>query len=379
MSDAKHADTPEWQFAYLMPHTDFDAPIGHGPVAIVRSDDPRLTEIASRSEAVKKLVTSFTDQFGEAEVPSAILVRSDALPKIDFYAIASFRNAVAISSMIEAAAFVLVGGSAGYPRWSDYFDLYAYTVTRDDNLKARSVASSEVNEPGQFVGQRAPQIASSRRVSFGVDADILKRCVHLWDRRFVKNRQEFKSRVLFRALEIAFQANRVPAVGNHVPTIHDLGTSIALWVSAFEVLSRMRGGTANVGAVIDLLEEFEFDMAQLRKKRRSIKYGGKSYALNWVQELYWDLYKARNDFLHGNPVSKSSLYPAHDTKKPSLLTFAPLVFKAALAVLLPQPRVRKPKNVEEQIAQHVVSHQSITRFERALLGQGRKRKNKKKR
>ena len=184
------ARTPEWQFAYLMPHTDFEEPIEHGPLALVRHDDERLKALADTSKAVNKLLTSFTDQFGECEKPSAILVRSDALPKIDFYAVASFRNAIAISSIIDGTATQLAGGTADYPLWSDSFDLYAFTVTISDDLKAWSSASYEINHSDGFAGQRAPQIPSGRRLHFGVDRNVLAGCLRQWNRRFVKGRLE---------------------------------------------------------------------------------------------------------------------------------------------------------------------------------------------
>jgi hypothetical protein len=41
---------------------------------------------------------------------------------------------------------------------TDYFDYYAFTVTKDDNLVASSVASTEVDLPGDVVGQRVPHL-----------------------------------------------------------------------------------------------------------------------------------------------------------------------------------------------------------------------------
>jgi hypothetical protein len=349
-----------------MPHTDFNEPIEYGPLALVPHNDQRLIELADSSKAVDKLLTSFTDQFGVREQPSAILVRSNALPKIDFYAVACFRNAIAISSIIEGSATQLAGGTAGYPLWSDSFDLYAFTITLSDNLMAWSSASHEVNDSDSFVGQRAPQIPSGARLHFGIDRDILAGCLRLWDRRFVKRRRERSTRILFRSLEIAYQASRVPAAGSHAATIHDLGTGRSLWVSALEILSHPMNGNANLQTVVDLLGRFPLEKPKLQAKRFNLTYRGNTQKVNWLQKLYHELYKARNDFLHGNDVSLTRLYPSRKKTGPTLLRCAPLIFKAALTAFLPPPKSRQPRNLTEQTTQYLFAYQSLTRYERAL-------------
>jgi len=91
-----------------------------------------------------------------------------------------FRNAIAISSIIDGHSFRLSCGRAGYPLWSDYFDFYAFTATTDEELKASSVASTEVDLPGEFVGQRSPHLPSSNRISFTVDRPVLDGCLRNW-------------------------------------------------------------------------------------------------------------------------------------------------------------------------------------------------------
>ena len=46
-----------------------------------------------------------------------------------------------------------------------------------------------------------------------------------------------------------------------------------------------------------------------------------------IQKLYCYLYKARNDFLHGNPVTPNKLFPSNKPGGLSLLQCAPLIYE----------------------------------------------------
>ena len=359
----------DWDLAYLLPHTHFDGPIEHGPLALVPPGDLRLVELASRSKAVASLTSRFTDQFGEKVEPSAILIRSNSPKDIDFYAVVCFRNAVAIASIIDAASFQYSGGRAGYPQWSDYFDLYAFTATKDDELGARSLASTEINHPENFSGQRAPHLASGHRLSFGLDRAILAGCLREWDRRFIKRRQERRTKVLFRSLEIACRASRVPAVGTRTPTIHDMGVGIALWVSAFEILSHRRPGGANLGTVLDLLGAAKWQDSKLKSTRFRVTYPrGTTRNINWVQRFYHELYRARNDFLHGNPVAAGRLFPTNRSGGPTLLHIAPLIYRAALESALPdRPKKSAKGDLASQMVGYLDELRVHSRYEKAIL------------
>ncbi len=60
----------------------------------------------------------------------------------------------------------------------------------------------------------------------------------------------------------------------------------------------------------------------------------KSQRVNFVQKTYDEMYSARNDFLHGNPVRDNTLFPAGDLQYYLLTTSAVLVYKCALLVFL---------------------------------------------
>jgi len=361
-----------WELLLVLPHAAFRAPIESEHLALVPPDDSRLKDLCKQHAGVARLVRRFTDQFGRRIKPSALLVRSDA-PKsaLDFYAVASFRNVVALSSLIDAWTIQLGGGNVGYPLWSDYLDLYPFAPTKDyQQLMARSVASWEVDKPDKFRGQRAPHLPTGDRLSFGVDKVVLDACLERWRRRFVAGRKEWKSRALFRSLEIACQAARMPAVGTREPTIHDAGVSISLWVSAFEILKQRRDDQANLLTVMKLMKGAGWRDAKLKAQRYVVRYGGKRHQVNYACKLYADLYKARCDFLHGNPVTAGNMFPSRERKGPILLHCAPLVYRVALLEFLGFGTGDRPNLLsllsEDRIEEYVDHWHTQDTFEEAL-------------
>jgi hypothetical protein len=344
-----HLIAVTWDFAYLMPHVRFPEPIENNYLALVPPDDERLIAIARRCPAVRRLTNRFADQFRRPIEPSALLVRSDAPASVDFHAVASFRNLIAVCSVIDGWCFQLKGGSAAYPLWADYFDFYPFTSTKDGGrLTARSVASIEIDGPQKFSGQRAAHLPSADRLSFGTDALLLAPCLKQWERRFVKRANGWGMKVLFRSLQIACQAARMPAVGTGSPTIHDAGVGIALWVSAMEIVSHPRNANASLNTVVNLLGGADWIDSRLRAKRYKLRYRDATTSVNYSQRLYAELYRARNDFLHGNPVTAGSLFPAKDRDQPLLLHCAPLLYRAALGSFLSirQPQIRGGRNLQ---------------------------------
>ncbi len=325
-----------WEFAYLLQHVAFSGPIENEFLAIVPPTDDRLKDLARQRTAIGKLTTKFTDQFGRAVNPSGLLARSDRPKSVDFHAVVSFRNIVAISSIIDAWCFQLTEPGARYPLWSDYFDFYPFTETTDGSrLIAKSVASLEIwNNVEEFSGQRAPHLPTADRLSFGADRLVLDACLKQWYRRFIGQKKEWKTRVLFRSLQIAAQASRMPAVGTGSPTIHDAGVGIALWVSAMEILSHPRKGNASLQTVLDLLAGADWIARPLRTAKYKVKYKGSTIPVNYIRKLYAELNRARNDFLHGNPVRAGNLFPAKEQSQPLLLHCAPLIYRAALTSFL---------------------------------------------
>src|SRR6266849_2916571 len=89
-------------------------------------------------------------------------------------------------------------------------------------------------------------------------------------------------------------------------TIYDLGRIAALWVSAFEILAHPRTDKSGLRYVYLLFERVRYLDRKVRRKKYIAYMGGTKEP--WPRRplpcwLYGRLYRGRNAFLHGNPVS----------------------------------------------------------------------------
>ena len=110
----------------------------------------------------------------------------------------------------------------------------------------------------------------------------------------------------------------------------DYGRQCALWVSAFEILAHHHAGRgrADIPAVRQLLEARPLLDRRIRPRRYQIRYGGIRENVALPTKLYMLLYQTRNDFLHGNAVTRSNLLLPWSRR--FVGEFAPLLYRCVL-------------------------------------------------
>jgi hypothetical protein len=104
---------------------------------------------------------------------------------------------------------------------------------------------------------------------------------------------------------MANAAGSVPA--NTAMTFYDVGRSLALWVSAYEILAHPGGnGRSDFSTVTAELEKVRWRNSKLSEKVYTIdgKSSQRAQLAAWVCKKVYDL---RNDFLHGNDVDATAL------------------------------------------------------------------------
>jgi len=331
------AISDNWEFRFLLHNLELKEAFDSEFMAIVPNNDARLSRIIADVPAVASLIQNFADQFGKQRYPCALLIRKDApgsTTSLD--AIVSFRNIFALSCLLYAWPRTIKSINVFFPLWSDFFDFYPVRLTRDPNfLHILSPAANGANQPQTFRGQVSPGLPNPAHLKFKPDDRILPPLLHVWTREFGKAKPSgWKTRVLFRSLEIAYQAASVPT--SNMSSIYDFGSRIGLWLSAFEVLVHPRKGDASFQTVVELLRAFPWHNPRLRRRLFLVVKSRKrnKMRVNLVQNLYGELYEARNDFLHGNAVTASRLFPFRNKRRPSLTQVAPLVYKVALSCFL---------------------------------------------
>ncbi len=214
----------------------------------------------------------------------------------------------------------------------------------------------------EFNGQAFPEQVQTSIGHSNIDRPLATELLNRWLLRFSGETVEWKDRVIFRALNMANEAGRLPALTAGV--FYDAGRSLALWVSACEILAHPGGtGQSNFPAVCALLERVKWIDAKLAAKVHIIhgRPPQKGQLANWVCRKIYDL---RNDFLHGNDVAASAL----TLKDLPILDFAACLFRLALTGFLdlhfnvPMP----PKEDAEAIAAFINQRAMFNKFQRAF-------------
>jgi hypothetical protein len=136
---------------------------------------------------------------------------------------------------------------------------------------------------------------------------------------------------LFRSLEVAYAACAVAT--KNQGSLNEYGTEVALWVSAIEILAWPDRSHADLDGVLELLGR-NVGRRATNKKRFRAKVGRKSRSLTALQRGYTYLYRARNRFLHGNPIGPTSLLTLSRTRRVGLPRLAAIIYRAALVAYL---------------------------------------------
>jgi hypothetical protein len=161
------------------------------------------------------------------------------------------------------------------------------------------------------------------------------------------------------------------AAGIPAPTasvFYDVGRSLALWVSACEILAHPGGDRpSNFATVAGVLEGVSWHDNRLSNAAYQVgpkpQHVGK--LATWI---YRRIYELRNDFLHGNDVDGPALL-LHG--KP-VIDFAACIYRAALTGVLDlQFKEQAPDGDLEAMAKFVSARRQFNHyqeiFERALL------------
>ena len=334
-----------WSIIFVLPNISLKEAVGNENIAIAPHDDSRASADIARSPFGKSLVENFEDQFGRKIHPSLLIINDDASDSIRaIEAIVSFRNAIALSTIIRGYEHRLTSTFVAFPLYSDYFDFYPITISKKhDGFITRSPSILGFDaEYQEFRGQTSPGLSGGGSLSVKPDDQLFGNLKRVWERRFLRGKiGEWSTTALFRSLEMAYQATTMP-YKNH-STIYDYGSSASLWVSAFEIISHPRQGKASLLTVIDLLGDYQWYNKVLERKVYKIRYAGQNHKVNLVQRLYKELYDTRNNFLHGNPVKMSRLYPFKNPQIPPITMFAPLIYKVALISFLNRFKSKRRK------------------------------------
>ena len=299
----------DWEPTLVLPNVDFMDSVGSRLIAITGLDDKRVQNLRGRHPTFDAFLSRFTDEFKVSVRPSVVLVAKSAPQSVfTIDAISSFRDIVALSAVPISRALQLQYSKAFPFQYSNSFALYPWSLSRDyKHLVLNTGALMSMNSVDKFQGQSSPEVPFQRARVSDLDAVLLAKLMSRWKSRYATKRTSWEDRALFRSLNMANQAAQIPWTADE--TRYDRGRITALWVSAFEILVHPgRGGRSGLEQVLDLLDRVEWVTSFLSRRTYKVRSGKKVFRRGFASSVYGQMYSARNDFLHGNPVRPSGLY-----------------------------------------------------------------------
>jgi hypothetical protein len=332
----RHTTTSSWDAIFVLPNLNLEAPIDGGAGVLVPGHDPRVRKIIDAHPRFGSFLSRFSDEFGQGVEPAVILRASDASQGFcTTEAIAGFRDVIALSVIPLSWANQLASPHQFRTYYSDAFTFYPWMLDRHfEHLMAQTPAMMGIQDIEEFGGQTLPAVPPAPMGLFEIDEQLLTILLAAWRRRFSSGRPSWRDLALFRSLNMAQQASRMPA--GPEATIYDLGRQIGLWVSAFEILAHTgAGGRSDLGKVIDLIDRAPWHIKACRLKLYGILKKGKAVRRGVLgTKLYRMLYDLRNDFLHGNPITRSDLTHRRRLPTVSWAAYAAPLYRVALASFL---------------------------------------------
>ncbi|EAU40170.1 hypothetical protein FP2506_11457 [Fulvimarina pelagi HTCC2506] len=308
----------DWSAIRFLPNVALEQPLETSQVALMSCCDERVQGLAHAYPAFGDFLGKFRDEFGMELEPTVLLYRSDSPQTIrTLEALAGFRDLVCISAV--CASYVrdlLYTGGAGF-RFSNAFDFYPWFFGRqyDDTIFVQTASVLGTHNLSELNPQCSPAFSVLSLQIHHLDLPLYRGLRRKWEDAFAGEGETQRNRRLFRSLNMARAAARMP--GGPEVDIYDIGRVIALWISACEIL--IEEGKGSKFKVLKLLNKVDWKHGSFSEERAH-------------HTLYMKLYNARNDFLHGKPVSIDTLEVADDGS--NLFKMAAPLYRCALSAFL---------------------------------------------
>ncbi|ABE64531.1 hypothetical protein Nham_3827 [Nitrobacter hamburgensis X14] len=325
--------TVDWTPVFVLPNIPLDHAVECEIAAIAPAHDSRVRALKRAHPTFKQFLNRFTDNFGAKFEPAVLLLDAAAPPSFrDVAALGSFRDVIALSTITHGRSLEL-----RYPRghrvlFGEAFAIYPWMLDRHyKDVIGSTPAILGTHLVSSFRGQSSPALFRTSLAASDIDEPLLAALLARWRRRYEAEEPAWDDVALMRSLNMAYHASLLPAGTD--TTFYDVGRIVSLWVSAFEILVHPGGsGKANREKVFELIErtrwaipasgQLAHDTGNKTKVKRTLA--------SWLVQ---SLYDCRNDFLHGNPVERSTLLLA--TPQRTIFEYAAPLYRIALTAFLP--------------------------------------------
>jgi hypothetical protein len=357
-----------WMPVLVLPNLRLADAIEGGHAALVPSHDARILSLGKQHTVLRKFLARFRDEFGVPREPAIMLLQAQAPESMRHgEAIAGFRDVLALASVPLSRAHAIWRHVGNRLTYSDCFAFYPWMVDRHyEHLVGSTPAMLGLHEVTKFQGQTTPGVPWQEIRSFDWDEELLRQLLAAWSRRFSGRKPSWRDQALFRSLNMAHQACLMPTPALS-GSLYDAGRIIALWIASFEILAHPgdRSGV-NKKVVMELIEGARWQSSSFRHRRHPVWHQRKKVMRPLPSALYARLYDARNEFLHGNPLTRKILKGG--LKDGTLFNVAAPLYRMALDGFLQQnpPPAPEPDLINAVLA-HLSEADTVRPYERALF------------
>ena len=238
-----------------LPNIEVREPIEAGCFALVPIHDDRVRALCEGKPGFTKFVSRFSNEFGVSTRPTLLISRTDAAKTyLNADAVSAFRDTVSLCTIPSGWAKAIRFGNSSGIKYSDYFDLYPWSLSNDDkHLSTMTLDLMGFHVIGELRPQCTPAISLGSIADSALDEPLLKAILARFDICFRTGEPEPFDVRLFRSLNMANSAARLPA--GVALTTYDMGRAISLWSSAIEILAPAKGEAfRGVYALLDKIE-----------------------------------------------------------------------------------------------------------------------------
>lgn len=210
-----------WTPVFLLPNIRVKESVAVDEAAIVAVDDERIRAYCRQYPAFGRFIGKFTDPFGARSTPGILLLQTSSRKTFrTLEAVSSFRDLVALSVIPLHRAKSIVHSTSFHIQYSDYFDFYPWNFNdKNSHLVCNTPALLGLHEVRAFKGQSSPVLSPLDLGHIDFDAPLLKQLLARWRSRYGASTPVWADVALFRSLNMAFAASKMPA-GPDVTQFH---------------------------------------------------------------------------------------------------------------------------------------------------------------
>ncbi|QDP22643.1 hypothetical protein [Bradyrhizobium cosmicum] len=322
-----------WTPMFALPNVQIAMPIEVQHFGLIAATDPRIVELKKKYKNFASYLGQFSTEFGNQVTPS-LLMWDDKGPQTyrNTEAISAFRDTIALSITPYAWARNIRFQRPENVRFSDWFNIYPWMIDKNyEHVVMQNSGGLNLHDTKLLKAQTTPGISPEVIRSNEIDDPLLRALLARWEIRFTAEKPEWNDLKLFRAINMANVAGALPSQGDFTP--YDEGRALALWASAFEILAHPGDGQSGHLQVYDLLDRADWKSPACQDARHpAMAPTGVRRPRILACAIYSRIHTARNNYLHGNPVSAVQLII--EPYKRYLLDYAPILFRMALAASL---------------------------------------------